>query len=207
MSVTYQEFRGVENLVIAEVTCDDNESGNDHGYKTGTVYDLAGAGKVTKSTEVNNDTKYYDNKPVIVINSKGKDEIGLEVSVISLEILAKITGQTYDATTGSIIEGPADPKYFALGYKTYATDGSARYVWRLKGMFSIPNEEANTKTDGTDSNGQELTYTGITTTHKFTKNGNKGANALVTDDGLGLANVSTFFSTVTDPDTIAAKTP
>ena len=74
-------------------------------------------------------------------------------------------------------------------------------------MFSIPNEEANTKTDGTDSNGQELTYTGITTTHKFTKNGNKGANALVTDDGLGLANVSTFFSTVTDPDTIAAKTP
>ena len=103
MSVTYQEFRGVENLVIAEVTCDDNESGNDHGYKTGTVYDLAGAGKVTKSTEVNNDTKFYDNKPVIVINSKGKDEIGLEVSVISLEILAKITGQTYDATTGSII--------------------------------------------------------------------------------------------------------
>ncbi len=203
----YQEYRGVENLVIAEVTVDDNETGNDHGYVTGQVYELAGAGKVTKSTEVNNDTKFYDNKPVIVINSKGKDEIGLEVSMIPLEIVAKITGQKYDATTGALIEGEATPKYFALGYKTEATDGTARYVWRYKGMFSIPNEEANTKTEGTDSNGQELTYTGISTTHKFAKNNNKGATGLVVDDGLGLADVASFFSTVTTPDTLTAKTP
>lgn len=203
----YQEYRGVEGLVFAEVTCDDNESGNDHGYKTGTVKELAGAGKITKSVETNNETKYYDNKPVIVINTKGKDEVQLETSVIPIEILAEITGQKYDSTKGAMVEGPATPKYFALGYITKKTDGEKVYVWRHKGMFSIPDEESNTETDGTDSNGQTITYTGITTTHKFTNNNNQGANALVVDDGKGLADVSSFFSTVTTIDTLAAKTP
>ena len=52
-----------------------------------------------------------------------------------------------------------------------------------------------------------MTFTGINTTHKFTKvvdkNGNKkGAKAVNVDVAKGLADVSDFFDTVTTPDTL-----
>lgn len=75
-----------------------------------------------------------------------------------------------------------------------------------KGTFSIPDQTNTTENDGTDANGQEIVYTGISTTHKFTKTG-KGAKALNVDLGKDLANVSTFFDTVTTPDTLTVKTP
>ena len=79
------------------------------------------------------------------------------------------------------------------------------YVWRYKGTFNVPDQTNATENDGTDANGQEIVYTGISTTHKFEKN-NKGAKALVVDVAKGLANVSTFFDTVTTPDTLEAAT-
>lgn len=97
-------------------------------------------------------------------------------------------------------------KYFALGYIVGRTDGVERYVWRLKGTFSIPDETSATKDDGTDTNNMELTYTGISTSHKFTKNG-KPAKAVVVDDTKeSKADVSTFFESVTDPDALKTKT-
>ena len=83
------------------------------------------------------------------------------------------------------------------------TDGSEIYVWRLKGTLAIPGSTHQTEDDGTDGNGQELTYTGISTTHKFTKTG-KGAKAInVKADGK--ADVSKFFETVQTPDSVKAK--
>lgn len=121
-------------------------------------------------------------------------------------MLATITGQNYDSATGALFEGVRDLKYFALGYKTKKTNGDEVYVWRLKGTFNIPDETNTTENDSTDANGQELVYTGIATTHKFTKTG-KGAKAVVVDVAKDLANVSTFFATVTTPDTLTVKTP
>ena len=61
----------------------------------------------------------------------------------------------------------------------------------------------STKTAGTESNGQELTYTGISTTHKFTKT-NKPAKAINVELDKALADVSTFFDNVTTIDTLTA---
>ena len=118
--------------------------------------------------------------------------------------MAEITGQVYDSALGAFIEGPRDHKYFALGYKTKKTNGDEVYVWRYKGSFNIPQQTNATENDSTDANGQELVYTGISTTHKFTKTG-KGAKAMNVDVAKDLANVSTFFDTVTTPDTLVAK--
>jgi phi13 family phage major tail protein len=142
--------------------------------------------------------------PAVVISSTGSDEVTITTSAIPFEVLAKITGQNYDDATGALIEGPRDNKYFALGYKTKKTNGDEVYVWRYKGQFSIPDSTYATEDDGTDANGQEITFTGISTTHKFTKTG-KGAKALNVDLGQDKANVSTFFDTVTTPDTLQAK--
>ena len=125
------------------------------------------------------------------------------MAAIPLDVLADITGQVYDQTLGALIEGERTPKYFAIGYKTKKTNGDEVYVWRYKGTFAIPDETSATENDGTDANGQELTFTGVVTTHKFTKN-NAGAKALVVDTGAGTADVSDFFKTVTTPDTLTA---
>lgn len=114
-----------------------------------------------------------------------------------------------------MIDSEREERYFALGYRTKGTDGKYHYIWRLKGTFAIPAEENSTENDGTDTTGTTLTYTGIHTTHKFTKGKydsetstwSKGtAKGVVVDERKGLADVETFFDAVVTPDTLKAKT-
>lgn len=193
------EYRGVEGLVAAEVTKDDNEA-----YETGEVFQIAGVAEIGRTTENSSETHYYDNVPAVVISSTGADTVTCSVSAIPLDVLAKITGQGYDATLGTFIEGQRDVKYFALGYKTKKTNGKEVYVWRFKGQFSIPDSTHTTENDGTDANGQEITFTGISTTHKFTKTG-KPAKAINVDLEKDLADVAGFFNKVTTIDDLVAK--
>ncbi|MBR1737962.1 MAG: Ig domain-containing protein [Firmicutes bacterium] len=95
------------------------------------------------------------------------------------------------------------PKMFAFGYKTQKTDGTVIYVWRLKGSFTVPEQTSATKDDGTDANGQTLTYTGISTTHAFNKTGAsaKSFNIDTSNNPLGITS-DEFFATVQTPDTI-----
>lgn len=204
------EWRGIEGLVAAEVLIDDNETNTagsgetpNHGYVTGTPFAIAGIAELSRTTENSSETHYYDNMAAIVINSVGSDEVTISASAIPLDVLAKITGQHYDDTLGVLVEGARESKYFAIGYKTKKTNGDEVYVWRHKGSFSIPDSTHTTENDGTDANGQEITFTGIQTTHKFTKTG-KGAKAINVDVAKGLADVSTFFNTVTTIDTLEA---
>ena len=198
----YVEFRGVDNLVYAEVLKDTTEE-----FETGEVKELAGAGEISKSASTNSGTSYYDNVPAIVINSEGPDTITITSSVPLLATLAELTGKMIDTQTGAMIEVESEPKYFAVGYKFQKTDGTERYVWRMKGQFGIPDESSKTKDDSTDTNNTQLTYTGIYTTHKFTRDGKtKPAKAVVVDDTPdSKCDVSSFFTQVTTPEELTAK--
>lgn len=196
------EFRGTDHLVYAKVLTDNNETGE--GYTTGTVKVLAPVAEISKTVEVASDTKYYDNKPALTINAEGADTITLTVPALDLPTLAEITGKTYDATLGALLDGEATPEYFALGYRLRLTDGTYRYVWRYKGRFAIPDETSQTENASTDTNNQQLTYTGIETMHNFTKTGKSG-KALVVDERDDKADLSTFFDAVTTCDTLTAK--
>ena len=193
-----EEYRGVEQLVYAEVTEDNAEN-----YTTGAVKPLAGVAEISRTTESSSEVHYYDNMPAVTIESTGADEVTCSVSAIAQDVLAEITGQYYDEATGTLIEGERQNKYFALGYIAEKTSGEKVLVWRYKGTFSIPDSTHNTKDDGTDANGQEVTYTGISTTHKFTKTG-KGAKAINSLESK--VDSTTFFTQVTTPDTVKAKT-
>lgn len=202
------EYRGVEGLVAAEVLTDDNETGTGHGYTTGEVFSVAGVAQISKAVEQSSETHYYDNLPAIVIDTVGADTIGIDASAIPIEVQAKLTGQKFLSTKGALVEGggPTAP-YFAVGYKTQKTNGATVYVWRYKGKFTLGDQTNATKDNSATANGQSLTYTGIDTTHKWVQNDNKGAKGLVVDGGLGLADVSAFFDTVTTPDSLAVVTP
>lgn len=192
------EYRGVEGLVCAEVLNDDDVS----GYSTGNVFAIAGVAEISKTTDSSNEAHYYDNIPAVVVSNTSSDEVTITTSAIPLDVLAEITSQYYDATSGAIIEGPRTVKYFALGYKTKKTNGDEMYVWRYKGTFNVPDQTNTTENDSTDANGQELVYTGISTTHHFSKTG-LGAKAMVVDVAKELADVSHFFDAVVTPDTIS----
>ena len=191
------EYRGVEGLVAAEVLTDDDDS----GYTTGPVFAVAGVAEISKTTDSSNEAHYYDNIPAVVIASTSADTVTISASAIPLDVLAEITGQNYDEALGAFIEGPRDFKYFAIGYKTKKTNGDEVYVWRYKGTFNVPDQTNSTENNSTDANGQQIVYTGISTTHKFTKT-NKGAKAINVDVRKGHADVSAFFDVVTTPDTL-----
>lgn len=195
MPHTYQDYRGVEGLVYAEVIQDTSA-----GYITGAVKPLAGVAEISKTTETSSDTKFYDNIPAIVIDAQGADTLTITTDVIPYEVLADINGQYYDENTGMFVEQESVSKYFAIGYVTETTSGQKILVWRLKGKFNIPDSDHITRDAGTDSNGQELTYTGINTTYKFVKTTRtaKSVNVPVSDK----VDTSDFFDSVQTPDTV-----
>lgn len=193
------EFRGCDNLVIAEVTADDKEN----EYTAGAVEVLAPVATVSKTVDNSTETHFYDNTGMLNIRSEGADEVTLTVPVLSLIKLAKLIGKTVDEETGAFIDGDAEERYFALGYRLKLTDGTYRYVWRLKGTFSIPDETSETENEGTDTNNQELTFTGIKTITVFKKD-NKRAKAVVLDERDGKCDLAKFFDKVQTPDTISA---
>ena len=194
-----QEYRGIRSLVCAEVITDNTET-----FECGTPFSVAGVAELSRTTETTSEPHYYDNVPAIVIESTGSDEVTITSSAIPFDVLAKITGQHYDEETGMFVEGERQSKYFAIGYITEKTDGTEIFVWRLKGKFNIPDSTHATKNDGAEANGQEITFTGINTTHKFTALGNKTAKAVNVDTSKNPVAETEFFASVQTPDTVKA---
>lgn len=190
------EFRGCDNLVIAEVIADDLTN----AYTVGAVEPLAPVAEIAKTVENSSETHYYDNTGMIIIRSEGSDEITLTVPALPLRTIAKVTGKTIDPATGAFIDGESVERYYAIGYRLRLTDGTYRYIWRLKGSFNIPDETSATENDGTDTNNQQLTYTGVKTVTRFSDG--KRAKGIVIDERDGLADVSEFFDKVQTPDTL-----
>ena len=98
---------------------------------------------------------------------------------------------------------------WALGYKTQNTKGETIFVWRLKGSIQEGDLTNETRNNSTDANGETWTYTGISTTHKFTNMPDgvaAPAKAVNTNATLDLiADPDEYFATVQTPDTITAK--
>ena len=163
MNDTIKEYRGIRGLVAALLKTDTAD-----GITYEAPFSVAGVSELTKETESSSEAHYYDNIPAVIIDSVGSDTVGVNVSAVPLSVVSKLTGQTFDETTGTLVDDEGVAPYVALGYITEDTDGKEIYVWRYKGKFSRPGSSHKTKDSGIDANGQELTYTGISTTHKFT---------------------------------------
>jgi len=191
------EYRGIRGLVGAILKQDDGET-----LTYGEVFKIAGTSELSKSSSDSTETHYYDNKGAVVINAQGEDEVNVNVSVVPNHVIAKITGQTYDETTGALVEGPSNTPYMAIGYITTDTDGNDMYVWRLKGMFTRPGSTHKSEDKGTGADGQSLKFTGIATNKKFASNENKSAYATVVPAKTCGKTETEFFAAVLTPDDI-----
>ena len=195
----YRDYRGIRGLVAAKILKDTDET-----YECGEPFWIAGASTLTKETATSAATKYYDNVPAIIISATGSDTVSIEISAVDENTVAKLTGQDYFDELGMLVEGEPSNDYYAFGYITEKTDGTEVFVWRNKGQFSVPSSTHATKNEGTDSNGQSMTYTGISTTGKCAATG-KPFRATVVDQSKNPWDEAELFATVQTPDTIKEK--
>ena len=190
------EFRGTDNLWVARVTKDD-----DTGYTFGTVVNLAPTGQISRQVNSSSETHYYSNVGMITIVTKGADTVTITVPVLSLEKLGLLTGQTVDPTTGALITGELEETYFALIYRIQLTDNSWRYVVKYKAQLSQPPEEVSqTRSDGVNTNNQQLVFTCNKTIYEFENGGH--VDGIEVDERDNLCDFDSFFTTVYTPDTI-----
>lgn len=200
------EYRGVDNLVYAKITAD--TSGTSGSYTVGTPVKLAYVAEIGKTVETNSETKFYDNKPLIVLNAEGATTLTITCAPVALDVLAEITGKTYDSTNKAMVEGVRDfSRNFALGYRTRDTRGFYRYVWYLKGSFGVPDETFATENAGTETNNMTLTYTAVMTEHEFvdkidgTNQIGSVKSIIMADDENTKIDKTKFFTNVVTPAT------
>ena len=203
MALKFEEYRGIRQLVIAELTEEVGEDGSvTETY--GAVQPLSGVQQVSAEVNEATETHYYDDMAAIVVDSEGEDTYTLVVSIPAKKTRALIEGTTYDEATGALIGTQKKKKYFALGFIADKLNGTEEYNWVYKGKFTGGNRTHDTKTDGTEATNMEYTYTSIHTGTKFAKAGNGSCKYLSVDDD-GKADLSKFFDTVTTPDTLTVK--
>lgn len=191
------EFRGCDNLVCARVLQDDAD-----GYVVGEVTVVAPVASVAKTTEQNSETHFYDNVGMINIKAIGTDTVTLVVPALYLEKLALVTGAMIDPATGAYMSGEDTNYDYALGYRLKLTDGTYRYVWRLKGNFSnVPDEQSDTESNDINTNNQTVNFTGTQTVYQFSNGGRR--RDVVIDERDGKCDLTNFFTTVRTPDNIA----
>lgn len=196
------EFRGTDNLWVVPVTKDDAT-----GYTFGSPVNLTPTGQISKTVSSSSETHYYSNVGMITIVTKGGDNVTITTPVLALDKIALLTGQTYDETTGALVTGDIKETYFALIYRTQLTDDTWRYTIKYKAMLSaIPEEVSQTRSDGVNTNAQQLEFICNETVYAFANGGH--VDGIEIDERDNKCNFSTFFSTLYTPDTIGqiAKT-
>jgi phi13 family phage major tail protein len=192
------EFRGCDSFVAAKITKDDKT-----GYTTGSVIEIAPIASVAKTSEVSSETHFYDNTGMIQIKAVGVDTVTFVVPAMFLEKLAIVTGAYIDPLTGAYMSGEDSDDEYAVGYRLKLTDGSYRYVWRLKGTFSgVPDENSNAESNSVDTQNQTVVFTGTKTIYAFSNGGAR--RDVVIDERDGKCDCTNFFATVQTPDTISA---
>lgn len=153
--------RGVEGIYIAPVTKDTVDE-----YTTGPVVKLASVREINESTEQSIETRFYDNAAAFNIKGSKKTTLTIDSSALSLEELALITGGKID-DNGIFIDGEQGNTTFSLGFIYKNLKGEEVFTQYYKGSFSTPSNTYLTEDDGTDANGNELTFNALTPINKF----------------------------------------
>lgn len=192
------EFRGTDAVYFSKLTKDDAT-----GYTFEAPVMIANTGQIQKTANSNSETHYYSNVGSIVIITNGGDTVTINTPVLDLNVVALLTGQTYDAQTKALVTGDIKEVPGALLYREQLTDDSWRYVVKYKATLSAPPEEiSQTRSDGVNTNGQQLAFKCNKTSYAFTNGGN--VDGIELDERDNACTFTNFFSTVYTPDTIGS---
>lgn len=198
MERKYDEFVGVDSLYAA-IIIEDSEA----NYITETPEYLAPAAEITGEAETENTPTYYDNAAANNYVTEGATTLTITISGLPAEMAAKYLGKYYDPATGRVYDsGEPNPPDVALAFRFNKGKNGYRYYQYLKGNFSGGTEEAATKTGSVDIRTYQLTFTAVSTTHKWLIDGKEKSQKRIFADTTDPAfDPSGWFSQVQTPDT------
>lgn len=150
---------GLTNLVYAIMTADvpPTTVGGADGYAE---YDAAvriiGAITANFSPNASNDTLFADDGPFETASTLGAMTLELNVADLPAANRAELLGATY---ANGVLSHSADdiPPYVAVGMSVKKSNGASRYIWYLKGKFTIPDDNNQTKADSINWNTPTIT--------------------------------------------------
>lgn len=134
-------FVGLHQLVYSIILEDTAE-----GTTYGDVKPFARAISANVATAQESATQYTDNGPTAVITQTGETTLTIGTPEVPDDVLCDILGQEM---MGGVIawKQEAIPPYVALGFIGDKENGAEKCVWLVKGRFTIPSSEINTKTN------------------------------------------------------------
>ena len=143
---------GCDNLVWARLTKDD---GVELTYDTPVA--LPGLMSIGINPNTESATAFYDDGPAESATTLGAIEVTIQKSALGTKEAATLLGHSLDAN-GMVIYGANDTApEGALGFRTLKSDGTYKYCWLMKGVFTDPEEENETKGDSINFQSDELT--------------------------------------------------
>jgi len=178
---------GLKNLHYAKLTKDD-----DTGVTYGTPKKIAPAISVQMNTNSNTATLYADDGPAATDSALGVTEVTINTSDLPTAVEAELLGHTINED-GVMIENSDDAApYVAIGFSSITSDGGEMFVWLLKGKFSVPQQNHQTK-------GENIEYQTPTIVGQFLKrdfDGDWRYKVRSTDDGVNAAVIANWFTEV-----------
>lgn len=144
---------GLTNLHYAEMLTDDAQAGT---FSYNAPVRIAGAITANFSPNAANDTLFADDGPYESAYTLGAMSLELNIADLKPQHRAFLLGETY---VGGVVRSSAEaiPPYVAIGMSVKKSNGADRYIWYLKGKFSPPDENNQTKSDSINWNTPTIT--------------------------------------------------
>lgn len=143
---------GLKDLHYAKLLTDD--VGGTATYDT--PVKLAGAISANFSPNASNDTLFADDGPYETASTLGAMTLEINVADIPPVHRAALLGASY---VNGILTHTSDdvPPYVAMGMSVMKSNGAKRYIWYLKGKFTAPDDNNQTKADSINWNTPTMT--------------------------------------------------
>ena len=181
---------GLSDVYYVKMT--DDQPGGTTTYEA-TPKRLAGAITANINPNASLETLFADNGPFDAAASLGQIEVELSVADIPLEAQADLLGHA--PPVKGILERKASdtPPWIALGFRALKSNGKYRYVWLLKGKFSQPEQNHETK-------GESVSFQPPTIRGSFVQRESDGKWQRVADEDAPDFDPSIVTGWFTDPD-------
>lgn len=161
---------GCDNLVYAKMTTEDSVSGPP---EYGTVTAAPGVMSININPNGAQETLFADDGPMETASTLGKIEVEIQKNELTPQILADLLGHKTD-TNGVLVYGDSDvPPWVAIGFRTLKSSGNYRYVWLLKGKFTEPEDQNETKGDSINFQAATISGQFVKLTYQYTVSGSK----------------------------------
>lgn len=179
---------GLSQLTVTELLTDPAFGTGRATY--GETQRLPGAILANINPNASSETLFADDGPFETASTVGQIELEVNVADLPLETQAFLFGHTM-TEDGILIRKSTDtPPWVAVGFKSLKSNGKYRYTWLLKGKFSLPEQNNETK-------GDSVNFQTPTTTATFVKRECDDEWERQTDEdakGFTAANAANWFN-------------